>query len=307
MGIVALAAAASLVAAVPAAGATQRRIRSYAGETSQGGAIVFETSVRDGRVRLLSVGLEGTSTCDDGASSDFASGIAWGGGLPMPDGRIDVRQSFINDALLIRGRLGMHRGSGTIETIVAALDEAELPQICTTGELTWSVERVSGQVSLGLEGSGVATMERDGVMKSFRVLPAEAGASRAPSAGRLRSYEGRTSARDRLFISTLKRPESLSLVELGFEWRLGCDDQSTIGLGFFILFAEEPLELGRLDYDLSAPQIALHVHGRLGLHAGEGTTSALVPALAEDLSAMGCRTGDLTWTAWRTDAGARAL
>jgi hypothetical protein len=301
--LVALTAAAAVLAAVPAAGTTPRRIRAYAGETSAGGEIVFRTSVRDDRVRLLGVGLEGTITCEDGSSSEFAGGIAWGGGLPMPDGRIDVEDVFLNDALLIHGRLGMHRGSGTIESLGAALDASEQPQICTTGELTWSVERVSGRAARGLAGPGVATLTGDGVTKTFRVSPAD-GRSRAPTDGRLRSYEGRTSARDRLFVATLKRPDSVSLVELGFEWGLACDDQSEIGLGFFILFAEEPLEPGRLDYDLSAPEIALHVHGRLGLHAGEGTVSAIVPALTGSLTAMGCRTGDLTWTAWRTDAGA---
>jgi hypothetical protein len=105
-------------------------------------------------------------------------------------------------------------------------------------------------------------------------------------------------------IATGKRDGTVQLFDLGIGWELTCEDASSITLGFFILFAGEPLEPGRLDYDVSAPELALHVNGRLGPHAGEGTTSGVVPALTADLEAQACRSGDLTWRAWRTDPGA---
>jgi hypothetical protein len=46
------------------------------------------------------------------------------------------------------------------------------------------------------------------------------------------------------------------------------------------------------------------VNGRLGPHAGDGTTSGVVPALTADLDAQACRSGELTWRAWRIDPGA---
>jgi len=46
------------------------------------------------------------------------------------------------------------------------------------------------------------------------------------------------------------------------------------------LFAGERLEPGRVDYDASAPEQALHVSGSLGPHSGSGTTSTAMPALA---------------------------
>jgi hypothetical protein len=94
------------------------------------------------------------------------------------------------------------------------------------------------------------------------------------------------------------------LHELGFGWDLACEDASTISMGFFILFAGEPLEPGRVDYDAVAPEIALHVNGRLGPHLGSGTTSIVIPALTADLAAQACRSGDVTWRAWRIDEGA---
>lgn len=51
----------------------------------------------------------------------------------------------------------------------------------------------------------------------------------------------------------------------------------------------------------------MHVNGRLGPHSGSGTTSVAVPALTADLQAQACRTSELTWDAWRIDAGARPV
>lgn len=93
------------------------------------------------------------------------------------------------------------------------------------------------------------------------------------------------------------------LNELGLGWDLACDDGTSIGLGFLIFFAGDPLEPGRLDHDIAAPMLALHIHGTLDAHLGEGTQSTIVPALTAGLDAIGCRTGELTWRVWRIDQG----
>jgi hypothetical protein len=129
----------------------------------------------------------------------------------------------------------------------------------------------------------------------------------APLRERLRTYEGRTSARQPLFIITARRPEGVVLIELGFAWDLACEDGGAVGLGFFILFAGEPLELGRVDYNSTGPELALHVNGHLGPHSGSGTTSVVMPSLTPELQAQACRSGVLTWEAWRIDAGARPI
>jgi hypothetical protein len=60
---------------------------------------------------------------------------------------------------------------------------------------------------------------------------------------------------------------------------------------------------GRLDFD-HAPALAaaVHIHGELDAHSGEGTLAYLSPVLTEDLHAQLCST-DVTWELWRTDAG----
>jgi hypothetical protein len=108
-----------------------------------------------------------------------------------------------------------------------------------------------------------------------------------------------------MFAVTSRRDGGIVLHELGVGWELACEDGSSVALGLFIFFAGEPLDPGRIDYDVTAPEIAFHVNGALGPHAGEGTTTGILPALTPDFGAQGCRSGDLTWAMWRTDAGAR--
>jgi hypothetical protein len=110
-----------------------------------------------------------------------------------------------------------------------------------------------------------------------------------------------------MFVATSRGPEGIVMHELDIGWVLTCEDGGSLGLGFFILFAGEPLEPGRLDHDVSAPELAFHVNGELGPHAGSGTTTGAVPALTSDLEAQACRSGHLTWRAWRVDAGARRV
>lgn len=300
--IACLAAAAALLVPSPAAAASPTRIRHYAGVTSEGDAFAITTVVRAGVVRLREVSINGTAACEDGTLFEFGHGLGFAARGPLiSDGQLQYEDIAFSDAFFLLGRLGSKGGSGTVTHLFAALDALEEPQVCTTGELTWQVQRVPE--SNAVVSDVIVTKVVDGVTSTIRF-----GSTTTPAAqeaeGRIRSYEGRTSARDPLFVITIKHPETVALLELGFGWELACDDGTSIGLGFFILFAEEPLEPQRLDYDIAAMELALHIHGGLGSHGGSGTTTTTIPALTADLHAQGCRTGDLTWRVWRTDPGA---
>jgi hypothetical protein len=291
--------------AIPAA-AAPAVLRIYEGTTSAGGTITLYATVREGTVRFRAVGLEGEATCEDGTTQPFTHGFDLvPRGVPLVDGALDVEHVGFADAFVLSGTLGTRMGSGTVTHLFAALDVAEEPQLCTTGELTWTVDRVPATVG-GPDGSTVSKLLRGGTVETARLDDsngAMVGGARARE--RLRSYEGRTSARQPLFFVTARRPEGVVLLELGVAWELACDDGTSFGLGFFILFAGEPLDPGRVDYDVAAPELAFHVNGSLDPHLGAGTTSSVLPALTADLHPQACRSGDLTWRAWRIDAGAR--
>jgi hypothetical protein len=290
--------------AVPAA-ARPPVVREYEGTTSAGDVIRMIAIAEGGEVRFQGVGLEGSAPCEDGTAPPFSHGIDAGtDGIPLEDGALDVHDVAFSQAFFLSGTLGARAGSGTITHLFAALDAEEEAQLCTTGELTWTVVRVPVTGVAGRERA-VLTSSFDGETERASLDPG--GAARfapSPAAPKLRSYEGRTSGGLPLSIATGRRDGAVQLFDLGIGWDLACDDASSITLGFFILFAGEPLDPGRLDYDVSAPELAFHVNGRLGPHAGDGTTSGVVPALTADLDAQACRSGELTWRAWRIDPGA---
>jgi hypothetical protein len=308
LALLATVATAWLAQPVPAA-AARRVDRAYEGTTSAGGTIRLFTSARDGVVRFQGLGLEDAASCDDGTSISFGHGFDLSPRGPLvTESALHVEQTGFSDAFFLEGTLGSKAGSGTVTHLFAALDATEEPQICTTGELTWSVERVPLS-ALGRAGTELTTT-LDGVEETL-AIPGSADTIRLGDDARarehLRSYEGRTSARQPLSFVTSRRPQGIVLLDMGVAWDLACDDGTAFGLGFFILFAGEPLEPGRVDYDVAEPGLAFHVNGTLGAHLGSGTTSSVLPALTADLQAQTCRSGDLTWQAWRIDAGARPI
>ena len=298
LALVAIAALAAL--AEPAGASGGSRYRLYQGTTSDGGTVVLITSVDDGAVRFQALGLSATTTCEDGSTLAMDRGIDLSpDGVPVDPAALEVTEVTFADAFSLTGRLGSKAGGGTVSLIAATLDLDEEPQRCTTGELQWSASRIplAGDATLD---AAVRIVDRS---TGVTTLIGPALATSARPAERLRNYSGRTSTGHPMFVVTQKRPEGIVMHELGIAWHLACDDGQALDLGFFIFFAGEPLEPGRLDHDVSAPELAFHVNGRLGSHTGDGTTTSIVPALTEDLGAQGCRTGDVTWRAWRTDPG----
>jgi hypothetical protein len=286
------------VLAPPSALAARRVFRVYEGTTSAGGRIVLIASVRDGVVRFQGVGLEEIATCDDGTTPAISHGLGFEPrGLPIDGRTLDLELLGFSDSFEVDGTLGPRRGTGTVTHLFAALDPSEQPQLCTTGELRWQVERTDTFSPLS-SSSAVLTETRAGVTETAFLGGAAPAA--AALAERLRSYEGQTSTGHPVFVATAKRATHVELRELGFGWHLACDDAtSSVDLGFFILFGGEILEDGQVHYGSSDPEIALHVDGRVGVHRGAGTTSVTIPALTEDRQAQACRSGELTWTVER--------
>jgi hypothetical protein len=280
--------------------------RFYAGTTSAGGEIMFTTLSGDGRTRLREVNLDADLVCADGTTLSFSGGFGFDGPV-LNAGTFDFDLRSFADAIIASGRLGSRAGSRTIRQLTAALDADEQPQVCDTGDLTWTVERTD-RPTFPSGADTVQTIRAGGITRTLAL--SRPGERDAPSdrVAAVRSYDGRISSDGRLSVTTVRRGRETDLAEFGIGWALACDDGSTVGLGLFILFAPgETLEPGRLDLDEIDQTEALHVHGRLGPHAGDGAASMIMPALTTDLQAQGCRSGERTWRAWRTDAGAIRL
>lgn len=104
---------------------------------------MISSSVRDGVVRLQGMGLEDVAPCADGSSVGFAHGFdLQPRGLSMVDGAFELEHVAFSDAFTASGSLGTRVGTGTVTHLFAALDASERPHLCSTGELTWTVQRV---------------------------------------------------------------------------------------------------------------------------------------------------------------------
>ena len=296
-----------LATSVPAGAVTPRtRIRNYVGETSQGEILRFTVGVRDGVARLRELYVEGSVTCEDGTGFAFGSGIGFGGssGPILADELLEFEDVFLDLGIVVSGRLGAHRGSGTITQSFAMLDAEEQAQVCSTGELTWQVERVPTP-SAARMGGIVLTVRADGIRRSTLLEP-RVLSQRDLGIEHVRHYRGRTSADGEMELITVRRDAGVALREIGFGWHLGCEDGSALDIGMLFGFGRAlPMEPDRLDLDEVFGNIALHVHGDLGAHTGSGTASQAFAVLTPDLDAQLCASGEVTWEAWRTDAGYR--
>jgi hypothetical protein len=133
-----------LASAAPASAAT--RVRVYRGETSQEHIIKFQVARTDaGRRYLRQMDARNlTATCEDGTTQSFGFGYGFGG----PYVRIAEGGTFSYEdvssfsAFRLEGRLGSMSGEGTLSYTFPALTDDEQAQVCTTGDLTWTVEYV---------------------------------------------------------------------------------------------------------------------------------------------------------------------
>ena len=126
---------------------TAERVRStttgwiYRGRTSQGETIRFRIELQERALVLTAYRFYFTETCEDGTTHSFGhlaglEGLVFVGRslhLSSGDGYRDIR---------IDGRFRAGTASGTLETnSYPTLDDLSVIR-CTTGELTWTAERV---------------------------------------------------------------------------------------------------------------------------------------------------------------------
>ena len=193
--------------------------------------------------------------------------------------------------------------------------DEQAAQVCTTGELTWSVERTAGEdfpfrSSVTVEGGGTLMVGLEGTGSEEAFL--------ARGARPIRQYRGRTSQDHpdeegypfRMPAQTQRTEEGIALRALALGFLLACEDgsenQGSIRpLAFFD--STQVMPPGRLDLDLASSSgfqpLILNLHGELDAHVGSGTLTLKWPQLTDDLDAQLCTTGDQTWELWRTDAG----
>jgi hypothetical protein len=128
-----------LATAAPAHAAA--RLRLYRGETSQGERIRFIVARTDvGRfVREMDTGA--TFTCEDQTTEGIGFGIGFGrASVPITEKAFSFDEVLGNTAYHLAGELGSLQGQGTLSVVEASLTEDEQAQLCTTGDLTWTVE-----------------------------------------------------------------------------------------------------------------------------------------------------------------------
>jgi hypothetical protein len=142
LGIAVLACLLVLGLAVPAHAAP--RLRLYRGETSQEHNIRFIVAKSDAGRFVREIGLGQISlTCEDQTTLDFGFGFGFGGGtVPIIDRAFSFDEVFGELAIHIAGELGPLQGQGTLSLAMAQLTPDEQAQLCTSGDLTWSVEFV---------------------------------------------------------------------------------------------------------------------------------------------------------------------
>lgn len=66
----------------------------------------------------------------------------WGGQLPaLPSHTLTLDDVGPDGAIHLHGKIQATTGTGTLSYTIPRLTAGEQPQLCTTGELTWSVAR----------------------------------------------------------------------------------------------------------------------------------------------------------------------
>jgi hypothetical protein len=198
--IVALMLAAVALPAKAASAGDRYKARYYEGPTTEGGRLRIVVLVSDGMARLGSLVVDpGPYRCEDGTEGEIGTGVAWvGHGGPVLS-RISTWSCPTTGQVIafgVFGRLGVHRGSGTVTFLLPGLTTDEQAQVCAIGELAWTVERTApdggfpfGRAALvqRLDEGRTVTMDLGATGSGGTSVVARA------EAGPTRHYRGRTS------------------------------------------------------------------------------------------------------------------
>lgn len=313
IAMVALVVLAGLIPATAASAGEAPRVRYYEGPTSEGGRLRISVVISDGVARLTWLLIDGPYRCEDGTEGEVETGAGWGHDSPViADHQLDLSENWEVIAFMVSGRIGANRGSGTLTFLLPALTADEQAQVCTMGELSWTVERTDGE---GFPITPTVLAQRGGRTIRMPMVTSRSEGTAAPAQAddrSIRHYRGRTSQGLPMAAQTSRNDTGIALLDLSWEWVLLCDDGSEDrGGGNPLVYFEATVVMppGRLDLDfgpvptLDLPASAFHLHGELDAHSGSGTSTMTWPLITEDLQAQLCTTGDQTWELWRTDAG----
>lgn len=132
--------------------------RVYEGTEGDVGRLIAFTLVKraDRPVGLRQIDFAAEMTCTDGTTQSWSVGIWWGGRLPpLPSHALDLDMVDTSSALHVHGLIQATHGEGTLAWTVPALTAEEQAQLCTTGELLWTVERTVPPVESPAPPSGI--------------------------------------------------------------------------------------------------------------------------------------------------------
>jgi len=152
-----------VVCVILAAPASARQIIDYRGTTSAPSFHRVDISVvkqADGDRFITSIGMMFTMTCDDLTTQRWGIGVS--GRIPVQaDGTFSQKFHGGDVYWPVDGVLLWGKGSGTTKLNAATLTaDGQDAQLCTTGDLTWDVDRLTKG---GGTGAGRGTRIPDGV------------------------------------------------------------------------------------------------------------------------------------------------
>ena len=138
-----LAVAVALLLTMLAPAEARPGVRSYRGETSQGIDISFRLVRIDGVLHLRYADFGADLDCPKDAQIGWFFGYHFGEGLALdPERRFSLDDGGSEYAFHLRGRFLQRSGEGTLEMVVAILDENEEPIACRASA-TWHVDLVT--------------------------------------------------------------------------------------------------------------------------------------------------------------------
>ncbi len=129
------------------ASAAEKGLRRYRAETSDGQFLRFRTVRDEGGRRLDGAFFEDgfQLACDDGTTQPWggAGFSQWPWYFEGQTVTVDEWYELATSALHIEGTFGPASASGTFRYTTVFLTDDETARLCTTGDLTWTAERVN--------------------------------------------------------------------------------------------------------------------------------------------------------------------
>jgi hypothetical protein len=142
-----IAAVVGLTLATMAPGVASAAIRRvYLGTTPQNGYAYGETTTREGRTKLRYMFIEPIIVaCEDSSTFVWGFGFFSGSrrGTPLgTDKRIEIEHRDVTSVTRFEGRFWPRHARGAVDLTLAGLDTNAAAMLCTSGEVTWTADRV---------------------------------------------------------------------------------------------------------------------------------------------------------------------